>query len=133
MLPLDLEDWLTGEGDRVVRQAAAAGAPDALSARDRLVYEFWLFDTEQRNGGVSQYFCNWGLGQWETLSRLEAAALPSFARFAAQVNEVVGGSEDPYRAVIESGMDLDAWYAQHQVELVTELRAAVGNREWPER
>lgn len=125
MLPLDLEDWLTDEGDKVVRKAAEAKTGSALDDRERLLYELWLFDTEQQNGGVSQYFCNNGLPQWEVLSRLASAALASFPSFAAKVNEVVGHSDDPYQAVINSGVDLDAWYCEHQVRLVTELRAAV--------
>src|SRR6185436_4212959 len=106
MLPWDLEDWLTDEGDKVVHKAAAADSRDALDPRERLLYEVWLLDTEQRNGGISQYFGNRGLEQWDALSRLAAPALPSFARFAAKVNAVVGRSEDPYRAVIRSDVDL---------------------------
>jgi hypothetical protein len=125
MLPWDLEDWLTDEADKVVHKAAAAKAESVLDNRERLLYEFWLFDTEQRNGGVSQYFCNHGLGQWDTLSGLAAPALPSFPRFASKVNEVVGRSEDPYQAVIDAGVDLDGWYDENQARLVTELQAAV--------
>lgn len=125
MLPFDLEDWLTDEGDKVVRKAAATNSHDALTARERLLYELWLFDTEQRNGGVAQYFDNRSLEQWDTFSGLAALALPSFASFAVKVNAVVGGSEDPYQAVINSEVDLDAWYQEHQVRLVTELRSAV--------
>ncbi|MBA2238296.1 MAG: hypothetical protein H0W24_06300, partial [Lysobacter sp.] len=50
MLPWDLEDWLTDEGDNVVRKAAAAKGESALNEPERLLYELWLFDTEQRNG-----------------------------------------------------------------------------------
>ena len=125
MLPWDLEDWLTDEGDKVVRKAAAADSRDALDPRERLLFEFWLLDTEQRNGGVLQYFGNRGLEQWDVLSRLAAPALPSFVPFAAKVNAVVARSDDPYRAVINSDVDLDAWYREHQVALVTELRLAV--------
>jgi hypothetical protein len=129
MLPWDLEDWLTDEGARVVRKAAAAGTESALGDREQLLYEFWLFDTEQRNGGVSQYFCNRGLAQWDTLSRLAAPSLPSFATFAVKVNRIVGRSEDPYERVVNSGVDLDAWYDEHHVRLVTELQAAVRQAE----
>jgi len=125
MLPWDLEDWLTEEGDKAVR-IVAAQSRDALDADTRLLYEFWLFDTEQRNGGVSQYFCNNGLAHWDVLLRLASPALPSFTAFAAKVDEVVGRSDDPYQSVIHSAIDLDAWYSQHQTRLVTELRAAVG-------
>ena len=125
MLPWELEDWLTDEGDTVVRKAAAANALDALDDRDRLLYELWLFDTEQRNGGVAQYFANRGLGHWDELSRLAAPALPSFGSFAIKVDAVVGRTADAYRAVIESGVDLDALYREYQIRLVTELRSAV--------
>jgi hypothetical protein len=125
MLPWDLEDWLTDEGDKVVRKAAAANSRDALDAGERLLYELWLFDTEQRNGGVSQYFCNRGLEHWDALSRLATPALPCFSSFAAKVNEVVARSDDPYQAVIESDVHLDDWYDEHQTRLVDELRKAV--------
>ena len=127
MLPWNLEHWLTDEGDRVVRKAAAANSRDVLDVRDRLLYEFWLFDTEQRNDGVSQYFCNRGLEQWETFSRVAAPSLPSFPAFASKVNEVVSRSHDPYQAVIDSDVDLDGWYNHHQLRLVTELQIATGS------
>ena len=59
------------------------------------------------------------------MSLLAATALPSFPSFAAKVNEVVGRSENPYQAVIDSAVDLDAWYEEYRVRLVSELRAAV--------
>lgn len=61
MLSSFLEDWLTDAGDRVVRKLAAGVG--ALSSEERLVFEVWLLDTEARNGGLSQYFANHGLGQ----------------------------------------------------------------------
>ena len=73
------ENWLTHEGGRIVRKVAAKG-PDPLDERERLVYEVWLFDTEQRNGGVSQYFCNRSLDQWQTLGDLASRFLPTFSR-----------------------------------------------------
>jgi hypothetical protein len=121
MLPNDLEDWLTAEGDRVVRKEAASGHA-ALGAREQLLYEVWLFDTEQRNGGVSQYFCNCR-ENWEQLCRLAQPAIPSFALFAAAVNKVIGGSEDPYQSVIDSDVNLDEMYRAYQIQLVTELKA----------
>ncbi len=125
MLSWDLEDWLTEEGDKVVRKAASANSIDALDARERLLYEMWVFDTEQRNGGVSQYFFNRGLEPWDTLSQLAMPALLAFSSFAAKVNEVVGRSHDPYHAIINAVVDLDAWYGQYRVRLVTELQATV--------
>lgn len=119
-----LERWLTNAGDRVVRKAASAGTEPALDGHERLLYEYWLFDTEQRNGGVSQYFCNRGLKQWDALSRLAAPALPSFRAFAAIVDGVVGRSPDPYAAVVASPTDLDALYDERHDLLVTELYSA---------
>jgi hypothetical protein len=119
-----LEHWLTKAGDRVVRKAASAGSEAALDDGERLLYEYWLFDTEQRNGGISQYFCNRGLDQWDTLSRFAVPTLPTFPAFAAVVNGVVGRSSDPYEAVIDSSVDLDAEYERWHDQLVTELHTA---------
>jgi len=118
---LELENWLTVEGDKIVRKAAANGL-NVLDARERLIYEMWLFDTEQRNGGVSQYFCNRGLKQWNTLSIIASPALPSFVSFATLVNQVVGRSTDPYHTIINSDANLDAHYDKHRVRLLTELK-----------
>lgn len=122
MLPQDLDDWLTDAGLLTVKKAASSDPPH-LDHRERLLNEFSLFDTEQRNGGVSQYFCNWGLERWRALSRLATPHLPSFAAFARGVDAVVGDSADPYAAVVASKMDLDTWYEKHQHSLVAELRA----------
>lgn len=127
MLPWDLEDWLTDEGAKVVEKAAAKTVA-ALNEREHLLYEFWLLDTEQRNGGLSQYFYNRGLARWQTLSALAAATMPSFAEFAAKVNDVVVGSGDRCQALVGSSVDIDAWYDSHQVRLVSELRAAMESR-----
>lgn len=50
--PYGLESWLTNVGDTIVRKAAASGV-ESLTTRERLIYELWRFDTEQRNGGVA--------------------------------------------------------------------------------
>jgi len=121
----ELEDWLTNEGDKVVRKASTANALAALDWRARLIYEVWLLDTERRNGGVSQYFCNRGLKQWDALSKVALPCLPSFALFANTVNSVIGRSSDPYKAVIDSGVDLDTHYDENAVGLITELQEAV--------
>jgi hypothetical protein len=64
MLPLDLEDWLTEVGNQIVEKMASGGEA-ALTEKEKLIHEIWLLDTEARNGGLSQYFANWGLKQWE--------------------------------------------------------------------
>ncbi len=120
----DLEDWLTNEGDKFVHKAAAANGPNSLDSRERLIYEVWLFDTEQRNGGVAQYFGNRGLDQWNWLSKFASPVFASFVPFAIAIDRIVGHSSDPYQAVIDSGVDLDAHYDEFRVRLITELKAA---------
>jgi hypothetical protein len=120
MLPQDLEDWLTEEGDRVVRKLVAG--KEALTPAEQLIHELWLFDTEQRNGGVSQYFCNHGLAQWETLCRLAWPLIADFAVFAQAVNSVVAGSTDPYEAVINSRTYLDDHYDAHAAGIIASVR-----------
>src|SRR5260370_42100571 len=55
MLPLDLEDWLTEMGDQIVRKPASEGEA-ALTAREQLIYDIWILDTEARNGARPQNF-----------------------------------------------------------------------------
>jgi hypothetical protein len=124
MLPWNLEDWLTEQGDRVVKLAETAGH-GSLSPVDRLVYEVWLIDTEQRNGGLAQYFGNRGREHWERLRALALPALPSFALFADLVESTIHGSTDPYEAVIDADTDLDAAYDACKSRLVTELKSLV--------
>lgn len=119
-----LEKWLTEEGDKVVRKAAATNGLEALDLRERLIYEMWLFDTEQRNGGISQYFCNHGLDQWHALSKIASPHLPSFVALAATVNRVIGRSADPYQAVLNSDIDLNENYEAYRFRLLTELKLA---------
>ncbi len=122
-LPFDLEDWLTETGDQIVRKKAAGGF-GAISTREQIVYEVWLFDTETRNGGVSQYFCNRGLERWNALLELaHKLGLPRLTEFAGKVNAVVAGTDDPYEAVLGANVNLDAVYEQQQTEVVAELQA----------
>jgi hypothetical protein len=124
-LPWDLEDWLTDAGDRVVRKLASS--PEAvLTDRERLIHEIWLLDTEARNGGLSQYFCNWGVEQWNECGTLASSgALPSFAAFADRVTALLPRDTDPYLAVLNADGD-DLWY-DYQEAVVSELRSFAGN------
>jgi hypothetical protein len=121
-LPWDLEDWLTEQGDEVIQKKASAG--DAhLTARERLIYEIWLLDAETRNGGLSQYFANWGASQWEECCSLAVKlSMPAFAEFAKHVSALVEGSADAYLAVLEKGREADQLYYSYQVRIVSELR-----------
>ncbi len=118
MLPWDLEDWLTEVGSALVEKSARQGS---LNPCEELVYEIWLLDTEVRNGGVSQYFCNWGIERWTRLCALAEPAIPAFRAFAEQVRTVIKDSEDPYSPIIES-RQADEAYMAHQTTIVTKLR-----------
>ena len=120
MLPQDLEDWLTDAGDAVVRKPE-----DARSEQEQLIHEIWLFDTEVRNGGVSQYFGNWGMDQWETcIAVTSRGAVPSFASFARQISRMIACADDPYEALIELGSAPDDAWDGAKVAVVSELRAS---------
>ena|SRR5579872_2962403 len=128
MLPFDLEDWLANEGDKTVHKIADLGFSN-INVRERVLYEVWLFDTERRNGGVSQYFCNRGRNQWASLCELAKILLPSFETFAIKVNHIIAHSADAYHAIIESEIDLDAQYDECRVQLITALRLATTGTE----
>src|SRR5262245_90775 len=118
-LPWELEDWLTDAGDRVVRKLASAPAA-VLPDRERLIYEVWLLDTEARNGGLSQYFCNGGIEQWNSCVALASTSLPSFPAFAERVATLLKQAPDPYLAILNTDSD-DLWY-EYQEAVVSELR-----------
>ena len=119
MLPSDLDDWLTEEGDRVVH----LGEREDLSEIDRLIYDVWLLDSEQRNGGMSQYFENHDLDAWRDLRSSAADALPAVAGLAAEVDPVVRDAADPYEAALDA--DLGAAYKRHSTAIVRQLRDLV--------
>lgn len=122
VLPWELEDWLTDEGDRVVNAIADNGI-DTLSPKELAVYEVWVLDTETRNGGVSQYFANRDRRHWSSLKKLAIAnKIPSLRVFVDAVEKVIGESDDPYEAIFDSTVDLDGIYNQQQTLIVGELR-----------
>jgi Domain of unknown function (DUF4375) len=127
-LPWDLEDWLTDVGDQVVHKEASQGEA-ALTVREKLIYEIWLLDTEVRNGGISQYFANRGMKQWEQCTALATAwPLPSFSPFARRVSDMLIGNADPYLALIAREAEANELYYAYQIPIVTELRDAVEKR-----
>jgi len=126
MLSWELEDWITDVGANVLDKRIAN--PASLSPKEALVYEIWLLDTEARNGGLSQYFCNHGIEQWQCCEAVaKQADLASFVPFAAALNSIVGGSSDPYSAVQEKGDAAEDLWFKHQSSVVNELRALYEN------
>ena len=122
-MPWDLEDWLTETGDRIVNKIADSGK-ETLTAHDCLIYEIWVFDIETRNGGVSQYFGNRGLEQWESLrSASQGFALPSLMQFMQEVDRLCGDTPDPYAVALAASPPLEeAYWRSHQTGIVDELR-----------
>ena len=120
VLPNDLEDWLTDEGDRVIHKMAAG---ETCSDADLAIYEIWLLDTETRNGGVAQYFGNRGREQWQSLSNVaDTRGFIALTKFIDAVESVIANATDPYDAIIDSDVDLDGQYHEIQTAIVTELR-----------
>jgi len=93
-LPLDLEAWLTDVGDQIIGERAS-DVETALRAREKLIYEIRFFDTEARNGGISQYFANRGMKQWEQCTAWPA---PSFSPFARRVADLLTGNASTRRS-----------------------------------
>ena len=127
-LPWDLESWFAGAGDRVVRKRATSGET-SLSKEERLIYELWLLDTEVRKGGLSQYFANRGLEEWEHCVALASGLVPSFARFAERLGVLLRLDPDPtglgLKPSIASGAEANELYYECQIPIVTELRDVV--------
>lgn len=126
MLSWDLEDWITDAGADVVDKRFADAT--SLTPAESGLYEIWLLDTEARNGGLSQYFCNHGLQQWVAYqAAARTIGLTSFREFANAVNTIIGAADDPYEAIRAQGDPAeDLWYS-YQALAVQELRGLVQN------
>jgi hypothetical protein len=121
MLPWDLEDWITDVGADLLDRRILD--PQSLTPIEALVYEVWLLDTEARNGGVSQYFCNRGITQWQRCVA-KAAGLRSFQPFVEAVENIIQGNPDPYQAFRAGGNDAEDIWFKYQKQVVTELKQA---------
>jgi hypothetical protein len=120
MLPDDLNSWLTEIGGAMVEKQAAGVA---LTPIEQMIYEIWALDTQTRNGGLSQYFCNYGLDGWKKCSAAAiAVGLATFGPFAEQVTALIGDSKDPYKVLIKKGRAGDDVYNRHSSHIVSELR-----------
>lgn len=126
MLSWDLGDWITDAGADVLDKRLAD--PMGLTPAESVVYEIWLLDTEARNGGLSQYFCNQGLQQWVACqAATRTIGLTSFREFANAVNAVIGAAEDPYEAIWAQGDPAEDLWFSYQALVVHELRGLVQN------
>ncbi len=119
-------DWLANAGDLAIRKRAQGVS---LSAVEQLVYEIWLLDIQACNGGLSQYFGNCGLAQWkQCLAAVSPAGLRSFASFSEEVERVIAGARDPYKAIIKAGRAADDLYLNYQSAIARDLRDFAGSR-----
>jgi hypothetical protein len=115
MLPWDLEDWLSETADRVL------AAPQPWPELDQLFREVWLFDTQYRNGGVSQYFSNYP-ERWCQLVQLTEVFLPRFSPVTEAILRIVSNAKDPYAATLARDEELGAVYETHRAEALTRLK-----------
>jgi hypothetical protein len=118
-LPNELDDWLTEAGGLVVQKRADG---ETIQSSEQLIYEIWVLDTEVRNGGVSQYFCN-RPENWEKCVNLaKSEGLVSFEPFARELNHVLSGARDLYIRILNRESEADQLYDMHALNFVAELR-----------
>lgn len=121
----DLENWLLDAGEKAERKSIAGVL---LTPIELLIREFWIFDIETQNGGVSQYFCNRELDQWQ---RLRSAWLPDFVpslgSILTEVDRVITGAIDSYSATLDASPDIEDFYEAHRLDVLSELRRFADN------
>lgn len=116
----DLENWLLEAGEQIEQKLIAG---EVLSPAERLIREFWLFDIQTQNGGVSQFFCNEGLAQWQALKEAWLPhKIPSLEPILKEVDRVIFGASDPYLAALDASPNIEEFYDAHQQEVRRELR-----------
>src|SRR4030095_12221896 len=96
-------------------------ASGALSSVEQLVSEIWLLDAQTSNGGLSQYFCNYGLSQWKKCMAAAATA-------ARRVEQVITGPRDPYKAILKGGRAAENSYYDHRSQIIRDLRGFAGSQ-----
>jgi hypothetical protein len=116
-----LEDWLLDAGEKA-QQKRING--EVLSPVEAFTQEYWTFDMQAVNGGVSQYFCNFDLQNWKALQSLAPLEnVPSFGQIISRIDDLISGAPDPYEALIASP-DIDDWYYHYRLSVIRELREA---------
>lgn len=127
LLGFALTDWLLDAGASVCKKRLILSSADGLSSAERLLYEFWLFDMEQQNGGLSQYFFNRPISHWVSLSILGRSSLPSFNPFAMKIDSIVSGAPDAHEAFHNTDVDVDGLYDAIRVRVLQELQTFMQN------
>jgi hypothetical protein len=114
MLSWDLEDWIADIGEVIAKQELLAA--NSLSPLQTLVHEIWLLNLEACNGGLSQYFCNRGLAQWQRcIAASKAAGLVAFLPFESAVSQCIASEPDPYMALVRRGASAEnLWYTYQE-------------------
>jgi len=127
LLGFALTDWLLTSGESVERKIHTLRSLDGLSHAERLLWEFWIFDMEQQNGGVGQYFLNRPVLHWNSLFALSRSALPSFSAFSEKIESNVSGAPDPHAAFHQIEVDVDGLYSEIRVPVLRELQTFIQN------
>jgi len=128
MLSWDLEDWITDTGAAILDKRLVD--PTALTPIEGLIFEIWLLDTEARNGGLSQYFCNRGVEQWKSCkSAAHSLRLTTFSPFADAVDEMVSGESDVYEVINVNGIEAENLWYGYQETVVLQLKAIAAGQQ----
>jgi hypothetical protein len=118
----ELEDWILVAGERNELKCSTNGI-HSLTPAERLIREVWLFDLNTKNGGISQYFGNYGIKQWEALQDAWLpSAVPSLRPIIAEVNRVIAGDVDPYLATLQASAGIEKLFHEHETQVLAELK-----------
>ena len=118
----DLEDWLLNAGEKAARKEIAGVA---LSPLERLTREFWSFDLQAMNGGVSQYFCNKGLAGWQSFKAAWLPEIvPSLGIIFTEVDRVIVDSTDAFNATLSASEEINCLYYERRLAAWREVQRA---------
>jgi hypothetical protein len=118
----ELEQWLLDTGEKVTLKLMAEG-PASLSLIERFLREVWILDIQTSNGGVSQFFCNYGLSHWNALKESwPSRDVPGLGPIIIEIDRVIAGAEDPYLATLDASPGIEDVYDVHSSRMKAELR-----------